>query len=154
MALVRFTPRRLTDPIAQFERVLDSVVPAFAAPNRRAAWTPRVDVRETDIALEVSVELPGVAEADVELTVRENILTIEGDKPAAVRADEGDDGDDSASDAVYYSERHYGKFRRRLALPSHVNADEATAEFADGVLTVHLPKADSHRSRQISISSE
>ena len=151
MSLVRFTPRRLTDPIAQFERVLDSVVPAFAAPSRRAAWTPRVDVRETDIALEVSVELPGVAEGDVELTVRENILTIEGDKPAAVRAD---DDEDTASEAVYYSERHYGKFRRRLALPSHVNGDEATAEFADGVLTVHLPKADSHRSRQIAISSE
>ena len=150
MALVRLTPRRLADPIAQFERVLDTVAPVFAAPARRAGWTLRVAVRETDVALEVSAELPGVAEEDVELTVRENILTIEGEKRATPVEVEGDDTQPAA---VYYSERHFGKFRRSLSLPSHVKADEAAAEFVDGVLTVHLPKADSHRSRQITIGS-
>lgn len=151
MSPVRFTPRRLTDPIAQFERVLDTVVPAFAAQPRRAGWTPRVDVRETDAALEVSAELPGVSEEDVELTVRENVLTIEGEKRAA--AANTDESEAEAAEAVYYSERHYGKFRRSLTLPSHVNADEAAAEFKHGVLTVRLPKADSHRARQIAIGS-
>ena len=67
MALVRFTPRRLTDPLAHFERVLDSVVPAFAAPTRRVAWSPRVDVTETEDALSVSAELPGLSEGDIDL---------------------------------------------------------------------------------------
>lgn len=150
MALVRFTPRRLTDPLAQFERVLDSVVPAFASPARRQTWSPRVDVRETEDALTVSAELPGLTEGDIELNVRENVLTIEGEKGgAAAEAEETYE-----KETVYYSERHYGKFRRSLALPSHVNADEANATFTDGVLTVHLPKADSHRSRQIAIDAD
>ncbi len=157
MSLVRFAPRRLTDPFAQLERVVDSVVPAFAGGARRAAWAPRVDVLETADALEVSAELPGLVEEDIELHVRENVLTIQGEKrsprPEAADAD-GDTDATAEAPNVYYSERHYGKFRRRLALPSHVNADEADATFTDGILTVRLPKADSHRSRQINIASD
>ncbi len=161
MSLVRFTPRRLTDPFAQFERVVDSVVPAFAAGARRGSWAPRVDVLETADALEVSAELPGLTEEDIELRVRENVLTIEGEKrsPRTASADaETDAGAESDTQveapSVYYSERHYGKFRRSLALPSHVNSEQANASFADGILTVRLPKADSHRSRQINIASD
>jgi|SaaInl4_150m_RNA_FD_contig_31_631614_length_583_multi_4_in_0_out_0_1 HSP20 family protein len=160
MSLVRFTPRRLADPFAQLERVVDSVVPAFAAGTRRVAWAPRVDVLETADALEVSAELPGLTEQDIELHVRENVLTIKGEKRSgradAEAADTEDDEGATEAEApkVYYSERHYGKFQRSLALPSHVNSDEANATFADGILTVRLPKADSHRSRQISIASD
>jgi len=92
---------------------------------------PPVDVKETDQAYELSVELPGVAREDVELAVTGDLLTICGSK-----AERRDD----ATAAYRLSERRYGRFERSFPIPAGVRRDKIEAAFADGVLHVTLRK--------------
>lgn len=94
--------------------------------------TPRVDVRETDQAVEVCADLPGVDEKDLDLQFADNVLTIRGEKRReAERREEG----------YHLVERSYGRFFRRVPLPVEVEVDKAEARFERGVLTVTLPKS-------------
>jgi len=83
----------------------------------------------------VTAELPGLEEKDVEIQVDDDVLTISGEKRSEI-----DDKDRR------YSERYYGRFERRIALPAEVDEDRANASFRNGVLTVTLPKTE--RARQ------
>ena len=147
MAVVRWTPQRLFDPFAEIDRVFDAMFPSFNAATRRSRWYPAADVHETADTVEVTVELPGMSHEDIELTVKDNVLTISGEKKYS-REEKDEDAN------VYYAERQYGKFERSLTLPAYVEADKAEATFKDGVLTVTLPKVEHQRSRQIQISTE
>ena len=94
-------------------------------------FSPSIDVVENDKALEITTELPGVSEKDVEVTIVDNMLTIRGEKKAE-KKDEKDD--------YRMVERSYGSFRRSLRLPFEVSADNIDAHFKDGILKVVLPK--------------
>lgn len=145
MALVRWSPRRLASVSDDMERVFDTVFPSFFSPSRRERWYPSVDVVETADSVEVTAELPGLSENDVELTIRENALTLSGEKRV-----ESEPKDEKRN--VYYAERSYGRFERSLTLPAYVDAEKASASFKNGVLTAHLPKLEQHKSRNIRIS--
>ena len=95
------------------------------------AFSPRVDVVETNKEIKVSVELPGLEEEDIDVGLSQNVLTISGDK----RQEKEEKG-------VSYlrAERSYGSFRRSIPLSGKVDASKADAEFKKGVLTVTLPK--------------
>ena len=119
-----------------FDDLLDS---GDGAPARGSAAPPAVEVHQDDDKVEITAELPGVREADIDLTVEDGVLTLRGEKRTA-RTDEQHG----------YSERSYGSFERRIALPANVDEDRCTAEFRDGVLTVTLPRsADKQRGRRI-----
>jgi len=95
-------------------------------------FTPRVDVKETDTALEVTAELPGIREEDVDLTITQNALTIKGEK--RVEKEE-------KKENYYRMERSYGSFSRSIPLPREmVDTEKAEATFKEGVLTITLPK--------------
>lgn len=102
----------------------------FGLPWRGAG--PRSDVVETADGVEVTVELPGIDQKDVEVTVTDDMLTVKGEKKAQ-REDSGK--------GYYLSERSYGSFQRSIALPFGVVADKAEATFKNGVLTVKLPQS-------------
>jgi HSP20 family protein len=110
-------------------------------------WTPVVEVRETDDAFRVAAELPGLAPADVNVTVENGVLTISGEKK-----EERQEGKEETSFHLY--ERRYGRFERAFALPRAVIADDVRAEFANGVLTVTVPKAAEAKPRRIPIHAE
>jgi len=95
--------------------------------------TPAVDVSETDKALEVSAELPGLSEDDVDIQITGDTLTIRGEKTDAHKEERK---------GTYVSERMYGSFYRAVPLPPGVEIDKAEANFANGVLTVTLPKSE------------
>jgi len=99
--------------------------------GRLGFGAPRVDVVETDKAVEVSVELPGLDAKDVEVSLTNDVLTIKGEKK--VEREENSKG-------YRLSERSYGNFYRTIPLPAEVATDDAKAEFRKGVLTVSLPK--------------
>ena len=106
-----------------------------AAQNTDRTWAPVVNVSETKDG-----------ESDVSLEVENNILTISGEK--VEQRTEGDE------DRRYHLwERHYGSFTRSFTLPRTVVADDITAKFQNGVLTVHLPKAPEAKGRKIEISN-
>lgn len=93
---------------------------------------PRTDIVDTDKAVEVSVELPGLDEKDIEITVSDDVLTIRGEKTTER---------ENSGKGYYLHERSYGSFYRAIPLPADVVADGATAEYRKGVLTVTLPKS-------------
>ncbi len=94
---------------------------------------PTTDVAETDAEIVVTVELPGIDEKDVDVTVSENRLTIKGEKKAEKEEKEKN---------FYMMERSYGAFLRSLALPDEADTDKADAAFDKGVLTVTIPKTE------------
>ncbi len=95
------------------------------------ATAPAMDVAETDKAYEVTAELPGMSESDVEVVASNGVLTIKGEKKEEKEEKKKD---------YYLSERRYGSFERRMQIPEDVNADKIEAAFKKGVLTVTLPK--------------
>jgi HSP20 family protein len=93
--------------------------------------TPRLDVVEEDKAFRVSVELPGMKDKDVAVSVDGRTLTIRGEKKEEKEKKDKD---------VFRRERAYGSFRRVVELPSDVDSAKIEAKFKDGVLTIDLPK--------------
>ena len=93
--------------------------------------SPNMDVVETDKSIELTAELPGVAEDDVDVTLVDDVLTIKGEKKAE-KTDEKQD--------YRVVERTYGSFQRSMRLPFKVDAEAIEAQFTNGVLKVSLPK--------------
>ncbi len=107
-------------------------------------FSPSVDVVEGDEAVEVIAELPGLEEKDFELHLAGDQLTICGEK----RAESEESGR-----GWQRSERSYGVFERTVVLPCEVDADKASAEYKNGVLTVRLPKQPGAAGRRITVES-
>ena len=130
-------------------RLFDDVFRGFGVPSlggfdRSFAW-PNMEFGETDKDIRITAELPGLDEKDVELALEDGVLTLRGEKRSEV--DDKDRG---------YSERSYGRFERRIALPNGIEADKAKATFRNGVLTVTLPKsaASNENLRRIPVNSK
>jgi HSP20 family protein len=109
----------------------------------RTAW-PSIEVTASDRDVRVSAELPGMDENDVEVLVDNDVLTIRGEKRSETEDNEH-----------RMSERYYGRFERRIALPFEVEDGEAKATFKNGVLTVTLPKSAKaqEKAKRIAINS-
>jgi HSP20 family protein len=104
---------------------------------------PRLELSETDKAVTVSAELPGLSEQDVQVEIANGVLSIRGEKKAE-RSDQ----------SKFVSERYYGSFQRQIPLEG-IEEDKAQAEFKNGVLTVTLPKAEQSKQnvKRIAINS-
>ncbi len=131
---------------SEVDRLFDDFfsAPVFSGGWSRAMSWPSVEVSDTDNEVRVTAELPGMNEKDVELTVQDGMLAIRGEKKS-----ETEDRDRG------WSERYYGRFERRIALPDGADDSRCEATFRDGVLTVRIPKSESAaRSRRIPINAE
>ena len=106
------------------------------------AWAPPVDIRETEEALLLAAELPGLTKEDVEITLDNNVLTLAGERKLEK---------DAKGETWHRVERAYGSFSRSFTLPASVRTDRVEAVFADGILTVTLPKMEESKPRRISI---
>jgi HSP20 family protein len=93
---------------------------------------PAVDVAETDKAYEVTAELPGMNEDNIEVKLADDVLTIKGEKR--------DEKEEKKKD-YYVSERRFGSFQRAFTVPAGVDVSKIEANFKNGVLTVTLPKS-------------
>jgi len=100
-------------------------------PMGRAEFLPQLDMTEDDQAFHVTVDLPGMDEKDVDVTLSDRTLTIRGEKKEEKEIKEKD---------VHRRERAYGYFRRQIELPAEVDADKVSATYRKGVLTIDLPK--------------
>jgi HSP20 family protein len=129
----------------EIDRVFDRL--AGGAGSMTGPWMPVVDVRETKDALEVVAELPGLRLEDVEVNIENNILSISGEKKQEVT--------EGSPEAEYHLvERRCGRFERSFTLPRTVDAGKISARFENGLLTVHLPKAEAAKPRRVEIHAK
>jgi HSP20 family protein len=108
------------------------------------AFSPALDVEESDDAFTLHVELPGVKPDEVEVSIEESVLTIAGQR---------DFYSDKESDGFRRIERRFGRFHRAVRLPDRVDPDKVDAAYRDGLLTVTVPKAESAKPRKIQVST-
>jgi HSP20 family protein len=109
-----------------------------------AAWGPPLDVEETDKEILVRAEIPGMKPEDLDLAISGNSLVISGDKK---------ENEEREEKGYLYQERRFGSFRREVALPSAVNADDVEAEYKDGVLHVTLQKTQEAMAKRITVKA-
>jgi HSP20 family protein len=109
---------------------------------RATAWAPALDISERKDAYLVAVELPGLMAEDLQITLEEGLLTIQGERQFT----------SGSSEQQYHRvERRYGAFRRSITLPAHVIAEGIQASLEDGVLQLLVPKAEEAKSKRIQV---
>jgi len=143
-AVERWEPfRNVNDIQGEMNRLFDSFFgrPATVAAGERM-WAPLVDMYETKDDLFVTLELPGVREKDVHVSITGDMLTVKGER--RFESDVKDEG-------YYRLERVYGKFERSMPLPIPVQADKVKATYRDGVLEIRLPKVEEVKPKEIKI---
>lgn len=128
-------------PVLPMRDIFDLSLPAVTRGGNlpsgggRQRWAPRADVHETDKAIQVQCDLPGVNEKDVKVTVDGDLLTIQGQR-SHEKEDKGGEGERQWQSV----ERSFGFFRRSFRLPYELKPDQVKANFERGVLSITIPK--------------
>lgn len=138
----RWDPFRELDDLHQrMSQLMSSVFGAPLFDGGQGTWMPLADVSETDDAYIVEVDLPGVKRDDIDIQVSNGVLIVSG------QIKEKDAG------RPHSRMRRTGRFEYRTTLPQDVDTEKISAELADGVLTVRVPKSATARPRRIPITS-
>jgi HSP20 family protein len=124
-SLHREVDRLFNDVLGSWER------PGWPAPGEPAMMMPKLDIAETETAYEVTADLPGVEEKDVDVSLSEGVLRIKGERKSEK---------EEKKKNFHRVERSFGSFERAIALPEGIEADKISASFKQGVLKVTLPK--------------
>jgi HSP20 family protein len=148
MSLIRWEPFSGTDEI--FSRLMPSMLgrlPRLSIPansDTKYEWAPSADISETEKEFLIRAELPAVNKEDVKVTVDQGMVTIEGERKQHK---------EDKSEKYHRVESFHGTFARSFSLPDNVNADAIHCESKDGVLVVHIPKAQTAapKAKQIKI---
>jgi HSP20 family protein len=124
-------------PFSMMRRLTEEMDRAFASTfglhprfGEGGVWSPPIEVRERNNQLEVTAELPGLGKDDVKVEMTDDGLVIQGERKQESESEEG---------GVHRSERSYGRFYRLIPIPETAKADQAKAEFKDGILRVRIP---------------
>ncbi len=146
MAIVRWDPFR--DVMSLQERMNE----LFERTMRRRAdeeeglapraWSPAVDIYETDEKMVIKAELPGLKKEDIDIEVRDNTLTLKGERKFEKEIKQ---------ENYHRVERAYGSFQRSFTLPSTIKQEAIEATFKDGILEVSLPKAEEVKPKKVEI---
>lgn len=114
----------------------------FEQPITSASFLPPVDISEDDHNIILKAEIPGIKVEDLNITLENNVLTVSGERKFS---------DEENKENFHRIERRYGKFARSFTLPAGVDSANVNANFADGILTVTLPKREEFKPKQITI---
>jgi HSP20 family protein len=132
MALIRWDPIRELDSLqGDMNRLFDRFFEGRAANDTARRWLPAMDLLETEDHLVLRGDLPGMTEEDIDIEIKDNLLTVSGER----KAEHEDKGE-----GYHRVERSFGGFSRSLTLPAGVEAGQVEASFDKGVLEVRIPK--------------
>jgi HSP20 family protein len=137
--------RNAQDEMAQMRPMLAHALGLHTQPQGSAtatAWAPALDISERKDAYLVTVELPGVEPDDLEITMEDGLLTIQGERHFA---------HDSSEQQFHRVERRYGAFRRAITLPAQVQAEQIEASVDNGVLQIVVPKMEEATPKRIQV---
>lgn len=138
------------DRMLTMTRAMDQVLGAEQGRNwpatRNDVWLPPMDCYETAEAYVVNIDLPGMSADAVEVSFEQNTLTIKGTRPATIQRREKEEF------RLFSAERLSGDFARSVRLPEYVDGERIDASFAEGVLTITIPKAQAALPRRIEVN--
>jgi len=149
MALVRWRPfddlMNVQEEMSRFfEDFFGDRLPAKQHDDKRS-WIPRVDISETDAAIVVKADVPGMNKEDIKVSLSENVLTISGEKRVERKEEK---------ENFHRLERVFGSFERKFYIPNTVDAVAISAKYDNGVLMVSLPKKEEQKPLQIPVNVE
>ncbi len=129
-----------------FDEVFGDSCVTYVVPETRGVYSPRIDINETAGSINVSAEMPGMDQNDIDVSIHDGILTISGEK----KVQEGEKVMN-----YYHAERSYGCFTRDISLPDTVDINKVEAGYKNGVLSVRVPKTQEalEESRKIPITT-
>lgn len=146
MAIVRWDPAYEVDSLqSEVNRIFDGFLGTGRQSNGASRrWIPAMDLAETEDELVLTADLPGLVEDDVSIEIKDNVLTIAGERSA--RTDQKERG-------YHRVERSHGRFSRSLSLPDGIDADRVVASFDRGVLEVTIPKPEERKPHRVAIAA-
>src|SRR5579859_8087212 len=140
MSMIRWEP--FGDVDALFGRLVQNGFAncgrAFGGNNRKLDWAPSADISETEKEYLIRAELPAVKKEDVQVTFDDGMITIKGERKQQ---------NEDKNERYHRTESFHGSFERRFSLPDNVNSEAIRCESKDGVLTVHIPKTETIKSK-------
>lgn len=145
-SLVRFSP---TNDMRRLQREIDTLFESFFpargsdGDTETSVWTPRVDLAETEETYLIYLDLPGMTKEDLSINYQDGTLSVSGERTFAER--------DEKEMSFARVERFAGHFYRSFTLPKAINSNKIEANYADGVLTIRVPKAEESKPRRINI---
>jgi HSP20 family protein len=146
MAITRWDPfRDLMSIQNEMNRLFGRTYGGDVGESTRGAWTPALDVFETQEKFVITMELPGVSPDDVDISVEDSTLMVRGERKFYSEQQE---------ESFLRIERRFGEFTRSLTLPSTADAESIQASFDHGVLTIEVPKREEAKPRKISIKAK
>jgi len=146
MAVIRWDPfREMSSLQERMNRLFSDFrlrTPLGEEEITQGAWVPPVDIYETSDSIVLEAELPGLTKDNIVVEVKNNTLTLKGDKKFEREVKE---------ENYHRVERSYGSFQRAFTLPSTVQQDRVKAKFRDGILEITIPKAEEAKPKQIKV---
>ena len=149
MALVKWDPFR---DVAELQNRINRMFDDSFGPSRgredeanMCAWKPAVDIYETDTGAVLSVDLPGVGKENVTVEVKDNILTLKGERFPKTELNQ---------EAYYRQERCYGTFQRSFTLHHNIQPNLIKATFKDGMLEIEIPRPEEEQPKLITVKVE
>jgi HSP20 family protein len=130
------------DPFKEFEKRFMLSLPQDREASNLSSFSPLVNTREDDKAYYIHADLPGVAKEDISIDVKDNVISISGERKYKNEVKEKD---------FYKMESFYGKFQRSFTLPDGVDANKIDASCENGVLNVSIPKCEPKECKKIAI---
>lgn len=140
-------PASMRSGFGTLQREIDRVFDEFTSNFGLAGSTelmPKMDARESDTEVELTIELPGLEEKDVNVSIADSVLTIRGERNAENETKDGD---------YHYRERSYGSFVRSVTIPTGVDESKIKATLKNGLLTVNIPKTPAAQAKKIEVTS-
>ena len=144
MPIVRFEPFRDLTTQREYVRLLKEAFSPMSGETEVStrSWAPPVDIYETEDAIVLKAELPGIDPKDVEVRVEDNTLYLKGERNYEKEVKEQN---------YHRIERSYGSFARSFTLPNSISAEKVKAEYKDGLLTLTMPKREEAKPKTIKI---
>ena len=148
MALVKWDPFR---DVAELQHRINRMFDESFGRSReldddvKDAWRPAVDIYETENGIVVAVDLPGISKDKVAVEVKDDVLTLTGERIADPAISEG---------SYYRRERLFGPFKRSFTLHQNVKPDQIKATFKDGILQIEIPRPVEEHSKPITVNVE
>ncbi|MCF7804071.1 MAG: Hsp20/alpha crystallin family protein [Candidatus Marinimicrobia bacterium] len=144
MTRIRLAParHRTRNHRRGFDQLFDSMLSEreSESPEFTSHWRPNLDVVEDKQEFVLSAELPGVAQDSINISFKDNVLELRGEKPL------------NEENTPHYNERRFGTFHRAVRFDADIAQDKIRADYSNGVLTVTLPKTKDSRQREIAIN--